>query len=114
MHWKPLFAKVTAAPIVEAGTRAFFFSDRFECRNCRIVYTRPDPRRLSFNNPYGACPRCQGFGNVMDLDENKIIPDPSLSLDEFPIAAWNNSEYGGCIITQPKSMICRNMFRFSK
>lgn len=79
--------------IVEAGGRAFFFSDRFECRNCRIVYARPDPRMLSFNNPYGACPKCQGFGNVMDIDENKIIPDPSLSLDEFPIAPWNSPEY---------------------
>lgn len=79
--------------IVEAGQRMFFFSDRFECRNDRILYSRPDPRMLSFNSPYGACPRCQGFGNVMDLDENKVIPDPSLSLDEFPIAAWNNSEY---------------------
>ena len=73
--------------IVEAAGRLFFFSDLFQCRNCRIVYTRPDPRMLSFNNPYGACPRCQGFGNIMDLDENKIIPDASLSLDEFPIAA---------------------------
>lgn len=87
------FREGDSRAVVEAGARSFFFSDRFECRNCRILYARPDPRRLSFNNPYGACPKCQGFGNVMDLDENKIIPDPSLSLEEFPIAAWNNSEY---------------------
>lgn len=87
------FREGESQAIVEAGGRTFYFSDRFECRNCRILYARPDPRMLSFNSPYGACPRCQGFGNVMDLDENKIIPDTSLSLDEFPIAPWNTSEY---------------------
>jgi excinuclease ABC subunit A len=79
--------------IVEVDKRRWYFSDRFECRNCRIVYTRPDPRVFSFNSPYGACPKCQGFGNIMDLDEKKIIPDDSLSLEEFPIVPWNNSEY---------------------
>jgi excinuclease ABC subunit A len=74
-------------------TRNYYFSDRFECRNCRILYQRPDPRMFSFNSPYGACPKCQGFGNIMDLDEKKIIPDPSLSLEDFAIAPWNGSEY---------------------
>lgn len=74
-------------------SREFYFSDRFECRNCRITYNRPDPRIFSFNNPYGACPRCQGFGNIMDLDERKIIPDSTLSLEEYAIAPWNGSEY---------------------
>jgi excinuclease ABC subunit A len=85
-------AVVTAAK-KEGESREFYFSDRFECRNCRITYIRPDPRIFSFNNPYGACPRCQGFGNIMDLDERKIIPDPSLSLEEYAIAPWNSSEY---------------------
>ena len=79
--------------IVETTSTKTTYSDQFVCRNCNIEYNRPDPRILSFNNPYGACPRCQGFGNIMELDENKIIPDPSLTLEEYPIAAWNNSEY---------------------
>ena len=87
------FREGNGSAIVETTKSKTSYSDRFVCRNCNIEYNRPDPRILSFNNPYGACPRCQGFGNIMELDENKIIPDPSLTLEEYPIAAWNNSEY---------------------
>jgi excinuclease ABC subunit A len=87
------FREGNGRAIVETTKSKTSYSDRFECRNCGILYLRPDPRILSFNNPYGACPRCQGFGNIMELDEKKIIPDPSLSLEEFPIAPWNSSEY---------------------
>lgn len=80
--------------IVAFQDHKLYYSDRFECRNCRTEYKRPDPRTFSFNSPYGACPKCQGFGNIMDLDEKKVIPDPSLSLEEFPIAPWNSPEYG--------------------
>src|SRR5262249_49089222 len=79
--------------IVEVKGKKLYYSDRFECRNCRILYNKPDPRAFSFNSPYGACPKCQGFGNVMDIDPDKIIPDPSLTLEELPIAPWNSSEY---------------------
>src|SRR5207253_8046270 len=41
------------------------FSQRFECKRCNIRYEEPEPRLFSFNNPYGACPRCQGFGNTI-------------------------------------------------
>src|SRR6185503_15970258 len=44
------------------------FSERFECRNCGIAYEDPQPRLFSFNNPFGACPMCHGFGNVIELD----------------------------------------------
>lgn len=87
------FREGEGTAIVEVGGRKYFYSDRFECRNCKIAYRRPDPRTFSFNSPHGACPKCQGFGNVMDLDPDKIIPDPSLSLEEFPIACWNSMEY---------------------
>ncbi len=87
------FREGNSTAIVEADGAKSYFSDRFECRNCRITYSRPDHRTFSFNSPHGACPKCQGFGNIMDLDEAKIIPDPSLSLEEYPIAPWNNSEY---------------------
>ncbi len=87
------FREGSGTAIVEAAGKKLFYSDRFECRNCRIAYNRPDPRTFSFNSPYGACPKCQGFGNVMDLDPNKIIPDQSLCLEDFPIAPWNSMEY---------------------
>ncbi len=87
------FREGNSSAIVETNGTKYYFSDRFECRNCRIRYSRSDPKTFSFNSPHGACPRCQGFGNIMDLDETKIIPDASLSLEEYPIAPWNNSEY---------------------
>jgi excinuclease ABC subunit A len=87
------FREGNSTAIVEVKGKRFYYSDRFECRNCRITFNKPDPRSLSFNSPYGACQKCQGFGNVMDLDPGKVIPDESLSLDTLPIAPWNNSEY---------------------
>jgi excinuclease ABC subunit A len=87
------FREGKSTAIVEIKGKKLYYSDRFECRNCRILYNRPDPRAFSFNSPYGACPKCQGFGNVMDLDPGKIIPDESLTLEEYCIAPWNGSEY---------------------
>ena len=54
---------------------ALRFSQRFECKNCNLRYEEPEPRLFSFNNPYGACPRCQGFGNTIDFDLDLVIPD---------------------------------------
>ena len=51
------------------------FNERFECKNDGTVYQEPEPRLFSFNNPYGACPRCQGFGNTIDFDLNLVVPD---------------------------------------
>src|SRR5205085_2869097 len=52
----------------EAEPRAFKFSERFECKYDGTVYAQPEPRLFSFNNPFGACPTCQGFGNTIGLD----------------------------------------------
>ena len=51
------------------------FSERFECRRCGIAYEDPQPRLFSFNNPFGACPTCHGFGNVIELDMDLVVPD---------------------------------------
>ncbi|HEY4660407.1 MAG TPA: excinuclease ABC subunit UvrA [Terriglobales bacterium] len=69
------------------------FSQRFECKNCGTRYAEPEPRLFSFNNPFGACPRCQGFGNTIDFDLNLVIPDRSKSLDEGPIEPWTKPKY---------------------
>ncbi|HSY68268.1 MAG TPA: hypothetical protein VK813_06490, partial [Edaphobacter sp.] len=69
------------------------FSAAFECTTCHRAYREPEPRLFSFNNPYGACPRCQGFGNTIDFDPNLIIPDKSKPLDEGAIAPWTTTKY---------------------
>jgi len=69
------------------------FSAAFECKNCHRVYREPEPRLFSFNNPYGACPRCQGFGNTIDFDLDLIIPDKSKTLDQGAIDPWNRPKY---------------------
>ncbi len=69
------------------------FSERFECKICNLVYQEPEPRLFSFNNPYGACPRCQGFGNTIDFDIDRVIPDKSKSLAEGAIDPWDKPRY---------------------
>src|SRR6185369_5320988 len=69
------------------------FSERFECKKCGIGYIRPEPRLFSFNNPFGACPTCQGFGNVMGLDLNLVIPNPALSLKDGAVEPWTKPQF---------------------
>ena len=69
------------------------FSAAFECKSCHQPGREPEPRLFSFNNPFGACPRCQGFGNTMDFDLKLVIPDPSLTLAEGAIDPWNRPKY---------------------
>jgi excinuclease ABC subunit A len=69
------------------------FSQRFECKQCGIRYEEPEPRLFSFNNPYGACPRCQGFGNTIDFDMDLVIPDGSKTLNEGAIEPWTKPKY---------------------
>jgi excinuclease ABC subunit A len=69
------------------------YSAAFECESCHRAYREPEPRLFSFNNPFGACPRCQGFGNTIDFDPNLIIPDRSRTLDEGAIDPWTKPKY---------------------
>jgi excinuclease ABC subunit A len=69
------------------------FSERFECRTCSIAYETPQPRLFSFNNPFGACPTCHGFGNVIELDMGLVVPDPSKSVNEGAIEPWSKPHY---------------------
>jgi excinuclease ABC subunit A len=69
------------------------FSAAFECTTCHRAYREPEPRLFSFNNPFGACPRCQGFGNTIDFDPNLIIPDRSKTLAEGAVAPWTTAKY---------------------
>ena len=69
------------------------FSERFECKKCNIRYEDPEPRLFSFNNPFGACTRCQGFGNTIDLDMDLVIPDKGKSLGEGAVDPWTKPRY---------------------
>ncbi|MHB8411817.1 MAG: excinuclease ABC subunit UvrA [Candidatus Acidiferrales bacterium] len=76
-----------------AAPERMIFSERFECKKCGIVYQEPEPRLFSFNNPYGACPRCQGFGNTIDFDIDRVIPDKGLSLAEGAVEPWTRPRF---------------------
>jgi excinuclease ABC subunit A len=75
--------------IVYQGTKETLqFSDRFEADG--ISFTEPSVNLFSFNNPYGACRTCEGFGKVLGIDEDLVIPDKSLSVFEGAIAPWRS------------------------
>jgi len=73
------------------------FSERFECRPCGIAYEVPQPRLFSFNNPFGACPTCHGFGNVIELDMNLVVPDEEKTLSGGAIEPWTKPHYRSCL-----------------
>jgi excinuclease ABC subunit A len=78
---------------VGGETERLVFNERFECEWCGAVYQEPEPRLFSFNSPYGACPRCQGFGNTVDFDINLVIPDRGKSLNEGAVQPWTTPRY---------------------
>jgi excinuclease ABC subunit A len=75
------------APIVHR------FSERFECRPCGIQYEVPQPRLFSFNNPFGACGICHGFGNIIELDMDLVVPDQTKSIQQNAIEPWSKPHY---------------------
>jgi excinuclease ABC subunit A len=85
----------TASSTKSAAPERIIFNERFECKQCGIVYQEPEPRLFSFNNPAGACPRCQGFGNTIDFDLNLVVPDAGMSLDGGAIEPWTKPRYRG-------------------
>jgi excinuclease ABC subunit A len=73
--------------------KQFRFSESFECKKCGIRYEDPEPKLFSFNNPFGACPRCQGFGNTIDVDLDLVIPDKSKSVSQGAVEPWTKPRY---------------------
>jgi excinuclease ABC subunit A len=69
------------------------FRRSFSCPRCGKGYSTPDPFLFSFNSPIGACPTCQGFGRVIGIDWQKVIPDPKKTLKQRPFAPWNSPGY---------------------
>jgi excinuclease ABC subunit A len=77
----------------EREPRWHVFSERFECRRCHLTYEDPQPRLFSFNNPFGACPTCHGFGNIIELDLDLVVPDPTRTIAQGAIEPWTKPHY---------------------
>jgi len=75
---------------VEHEGNTSHFCDRFELDGIR--FEEPTPNFFSFNNPYGACKRCEGYGNVIGIDEDLVIPDKSKSLYDSAVAPWRGEK----------------------
>jgi excinuclease ABC subunit A len=73
---------------------AFEFTERFRCpRHPEIAFPSPTPQLFSFNNPYGSCPECTGFGAVLQYDPALIVPNPGRSLTEGAVDPWDKPRY---------------------
>jgi excinuclease ABC subunit A len=87
-------AAFAVEPAAEGGSYVVHrFSERFECRTCNIQYEVPQPRLFSFNNPFGACPICHGFGNIIELDMALVVPDATKSIQQNAIEPWSKPHY---------------------
>lgn len=69
------------------------FTTKLACEACQVEYPKLEPQLFSFNSPLGACATCEGFGNIIDLDMDLIVPDPGKSLREGAVAPWNTPAY---------------------
>ena len=66
------------------------YSEHLACHDCNLSFEELEPRSFSFNSPFGACPECTGIGTKLEVDEELIIPDDSISIYEGAIAPWGN------------------------
>jgi len=76
-----------------AEPRSLHFTERLACKTCGLTAAAPEPTLFSFNNPIGACPVCQGFGNTVDYDLDLVVPDPTLSLEKGAVDPWTKPQY---------------------
>ncbi len=81
------------------------FSNRFEADG--ITFEEPSEHMFTFNNPVGACPKCEGFGSVIGIDEDLVIPNKNLSVFEDAIACWK-----GDVMSEWKDLLIRNAHKF--
>ncbi len=87
------------------GKSTQHYSDRFELDG--LTFTEPSPNFFSFNNPYGACQTCEGFGKVLGIDEDLVIPDKSMSVFEGAVAPWR-----GEVMSQWLKPLVKNGIKF--
>jgi excinuclease ABC subunit A len=74
--------------LYQEGNREELLSQSYACPDCGVSISEITPRLFSFNSPYGACPRCSGLGVLLEVDEKKIVPDATKSVEDGAIAIW--------------------------
>lgn len=74
------------------GKEDRLFSEQFACVHCGISMEEPTPRLFSFNSPFGACPECNGLGNIMKIDPDLVVPDPSKNIREGAVLPWGEDK----------------------
>jgi excinuclease ABC subunit A len=79
--------------VIDENGKKITFNRTFSCNRCGRNFSEPEPLLFSFNSPIGACPACQGFGRVIGIDWEKVIPDPTKTLKQKPFAPWNTPGY---------------------
>ncbi|MGJ1206549.1 excinuclease ABC subunit UvrA, partial [Sphingobacterium lactis] len=89
--------------VVEMGEDSFSFSDKFELDG--IIFEEPTPNFFSFNNPYGACKRCEGYGKIIGIDPDLVVPDKSRSVFDGAIAPWRGEKMGAWLDKLVRSAI---------
>ena len=80
----------------KSGEKEHTYSEHLACHDCNLSFEELEPRSFSFNSPFGACEECSGIGTKLEVDEELIIPDDSISINEGAIAPWaggQSSEY---------------------
>jgi excinuclease ABC subunit A len=82
-----------AAVLLLDSEQRLNFNRNFACADCHITYEEPDPRLFSFNNPFGACPSCQGFGRAIGIDMDLVVPDKRKTLREGAIQPWSTPKF---------------------
>ncbi len=85
--------EVVLEPAAAGAAGRLRFSERFACKKCDIEFAAPEPSLFSFNSPTGACPACQGFGNTIDYDLDRVVPDPALSIEDGAIEPWTKPQH---------------------
>ena len=88
-----LFADDVVSPLDGLTVRKLRFTERFECANDGTVAPAPSPQLFSFNNPRGACTKCNGFGATLEYDETLVVPYPNRSLRDGAIDPWTKPRY---------------------
>ena len=88
-----LFTDTFVSPIDGLTVNKLRFTERFQCANDGTLAPTPTPQLFSFNNPRGACPRCNGFGAILEYDESLVIPHPARSLRDGAIDPWTKPRY---------------------
>ena len=88
-----LFADSIISPLDGLAATRLRFTERFECPNDGTIAPSPTPQLFSFNNPRGACSRCNGFGAILEYDESLIVPYPARALRDGAIDPWTKPRY---------------------